>query len=56
VTVHADGFAEVKDELWKRGVLPDFRRPDGIRLGVSPLSTRFAEVALAIEEIRDILS
>ncbi|GAB3921860.1 kynureninase [Microlunatus endophyticus] len=55
VTIVGDGFAEVKDELWKRGVLPDFRRPDGIRLGLSPLSTRFAEVALAVEEIADIL-
>ena len=30
--------------LWERGVIPDFRRPDGIRLGLSPLSTSFAEV------------
>jgi len=55
VTITGGGFAEVKDELWKRGVLPDFRRPDGIRLGLSPLSTRFAEVALAVEEIVGIL-
>jgi kynureninase len=56
VTIRAAGFAEVKEELWKRGVLPDFRRPDGIRLGVSPLSTSFTEVAVAIEEISDILT
>ncbi|MBO0812798.1 MAG: aminotransferase class V-fold PLP-dependent enzyme [Microlunatus sp.] len=55
VTITAPGFDAVKDELWKRGVLPDFRRPDAIRLGVSPLSTRFAEVAIAIQEIRDLL-
>ena len=26
------------------GVIPDFRAPDGIRLGLAPLSTSFAEV------------
>ena len=32
------------DELWARGVLPDYREPDGIRIGPAPLSTSFAEV------------
>jgi kynureninase len=55
LTITAPAFDTVKDELWKRGILPDFRRPDGIRLGMSPLSTRFTEVAIAIDEIREIL-
>ena len=25
-------------------MIPDFREPDGIRIGMSPLSTSFAEV------------
>ncbi|QQB63751.1 hypothetical protein I6I18_12250 [Kytococcus sedentarius] len=32
-------------ELWEQGVIPDFREPDGVRLGMSPASTSFAEVA-----------
>ena len=31
--------------LWERGVIPDYRAPDGIRVGLAPLSTSFAEVA-----------
>nr|WP_246314284.1 aminotransferase class V-fold PLP-dependent enzyme [Kineococcus aurantiacus] len=38
-------FREVTRRLWAAGVVPDFRTPDGIRLGLAPLSTRFAEVA-----------
>src|SRR4029453_18103527 len=30
--------------LWALGVIPDFRPPDGLRIGLSPLSTSFAEV------------
>jgi kynureninase len=30
--------------LIRAGVVPDFRPPDGIRLGLSPLSTRFTDV------------
>lgn len=30
--------------------------PDGIRLGLVPLSTTYAEVATAVSEVRDILS
>jgi kynureninase len=30
--------------LIERGVIPDFRRPDVIRFGLSPLSTRFVDV------------
>ena len=33
------------------GVIPDFRAPDSIRLGLSPLTTTFSEVRLAVERI-----
>jgi kynureninase len=32
------------DELISHGVIPDFRRPDGIRIGLAPLTTRFVDV------------
>jgi kynureninase len=44
VTVrHADART-ITAQLIERGVIPDFREPDLIRLGLSPLTTSFAEV------------
>jgi kynureninase len=34
------------------GVLPDFRPPDGIRLGLSPLTTRFTDVWDGLSRLR----
>jgi len=51
ITVDHDGFEAVMPELWRRGIVPDFRRPNGIRLGLSPLSTAFAEVETGVEAI-----
>jgi len=38
------------------GVIPDFRPPNGIRIGLSPLSTSFGEVYRGIDAIRDVLA
>ncbi|MGH3265695.1 MAG: kynureninase, partial [Trebonia sp.] len=51
VIVDHPRFSEVTAALWERGVLPDFRPPDGIRIGLSPLSTSFAELDRGIEAI-----
>lgn len=56
ITIDHPTFREVTATLWTKGVIPDFRNPDGIRLGLSPLSTGFAEVWLGIEAIRQELS
>jgi kynureninase len=56
LTIRRAGFDQVNAELWQRGIIPDYRAPDSIRLGLSPLSTTFAEVAVALTELRDILS
>ena len=48
LSISRPGFEAVTERLWARGVIPDFRRPDGIRLGLSPLSTSFAEVEQAL--------
>ncbi len=52
VTIDHPAFADVVGELWEQGVVPDFRRPHGIRLGLSPLSTSFDEVRLGVEAVR----
>ena len=58
ITLDHDAFSDIMPRLWERGVIPDFRRPNGIRLGLSPLSTSFAEVELGVraiaEELEDV--
>lgn len=36
------------EQLWGEGVIPDFRHPSGVRIGLSPLSTSFPEVERGI--------
>ena len=36
------------------GVVPDFRPPDGIRLGLSPLTTRFTDVWDGLSRLRQL--
>ena len=48
ITLERDGFEEVVPKLWALGVIPDFRRPSGIRIGLSPLSTSFAELEIGM--------
>jgi len=55
ITIDHPRFAELMPVLWERGVIPDFRRPNGIRLGMSPLSTSFAEVELAVRTIGELV-
>ena len=38
-------------ELIAGGVVPDFREPDSIRFGMSPLTTTFTEVARGVEQL-----
>jgi kynureninase len=53
VTLRRNGFRQVTAALWADGVIPDYRDPDGLRIGVSPLSTSFAEVAAGMVALRD---
>ncbi|MEU6539946.1 kynureninase [Streptomyces sp. NPDC047000] len=55
VTLDHPAFRAVTAELWKRGVIPDFRPPQAMRIGLSPLSTSFTEVARGLTEVRDAL-
>jgi kynureninase len=56
ITLDHPRFAELVPRLWARGVIPDFRRPSGLRLGLSPLSTSFAEVEAGIRAIAEELA
>ncbi|HTP19216.1 MAG TPA: aminotransferase class V-fold PLP-dependent enzyme [Solirubrobacteraceae bacterium] len=42
--------------LIERGVIPDFRRPDVIRFGFSPLTTRFVDVWDGMEALRELIA
>jgi kynureninase len=46
---------EVTARLWERDVIPDYRDPGGLRIGLSPLSTSFEEVAVGLAAVRDVL-
>ncbi|MFF3226577.1 kynureninase [Nocardia suismassiliense] len=56
VTIDHPQFKELTARLWQRGVIPDFRPPQGIRIGLSPLSTTYTEVLAGISAIRDELT
>lgn len=55
VTLSHARMREVTAALWERDVIPDFRNPDGLRIGLSPLSTSFAEVERGVEAIAEAL-
>ena len=56
ITLNHPAMREVAAALWQRDVLPDYRDPDGLRLGLSPLSTSFAEVRRGLAAVRDELA
>jgi kynureninase len=51
---HPHGY-EVMQALIAESVIGDFRAPDLIRFGFSPLYTRFEDVWIAVERLRNIL-
>ena len=56
ITLCRNDFREVYRTLWEEGVIPDFRAPDGIRIGLAPLSTSFIDVVVALGAVRDSIS
>lgn len=55
ITVDHPSFREVTAALWDKDVIPDFRAPAGIRIGLSPLSTSFAELHRGMAAVRGLL-
>jgi len=51
---HPQGYA-VMQALIERGVIGDYREPEIMRFGFTPLYTRYADVWEAVEILRDIL-
>jgi kynureninase len=54
VTVERPDARTLCAGLIDRGVVPDFRQPDGIRLGMAPLSTSFDEVRRGLQVLAGI--
>jgi kynureninase len=52
---HPDGYRLCRALIEEAGVVPDFRPPDRIRLGLAPLYTRFVDVWDALDRLRAIL-
>lgn len=52
ITVEHESFRGATAALWQEDVIPDFRAPSGIRVGLSPLSTSFEEVRQGMAAIR----
>ena len=56
VTLHHPAAREVVASLWLRDVIPDYRDPGGLRIGLSPLSTSFQEVRRGLHAVADELA
>jgi kynureninase len=52
---HTEGLRIDLALIAEMNVLPDFRGPDTIRLGMAPLYTTFAELATAVDRLRTIV-
>jgi kynureninase len=52
VAVRRPDAKRLCEELIEAGVVTDFREPDSIRLGLSPLTTSFADVRTATDRLR----
>lgn len=51
---HPEGYA-IMQALIARGVIGDFRAPDILRFGLTPLYLRYADIAHAVDVLEDIL-
>ena len=56
VTVRHPEARSLTDRLIKQGFIPDFRNPDLIRLGLSPLTTSYAEAWDGLDMMRGIIA
>ena len=52
---HPEGLRVNLALIHDQHVLPDFRRPDNIRLGIAPLYNTFADLHTAVERLRAVV-
>lgn len=52
---HAAGYQINQALIEEMNVIPDFREPDNLRLGLSPMTTSFAEVWDGVSRIRQVM-
>ena len=55
ITLRHPRMQEVVARLWERDVIPDYRDPGGLRIGLSPLSTSYDELERGILAVREVL-
>lgn len=53
---HPDGLRIDRALIEEMRVVPDFRYPDNIRLGIAPIYTRFEDIYCAMERMRRVLA
>ena len=51
VTLSHPSMRAVTARLWTEDVIPDYRDPGGLRIGLSPLSTSFAETLTGLRAV-----
>ncbi|GAA1919683.1 aminotransferase class V-fold PLP-dependent enzyme [Microbacterium aoyamense] len=56
VTLSHPTMRAVTARLWADDVIPDYRDPDGLRIGLSPLSTSFIEVLDGLRAVADAIN
>jgi len=56
VSIRHPRAQELTAALIERGVIPDYRAPDSIRIGLSPLTTSFEEVHRGLSELRRLVA
>ncbi|HYI50410.1 MAG TPA: aminotransferase class V-fold PLP-dependent enzyme [Microbacterium sp.] len=52
ITLQHPSMRAVTARLWARDVIPDYRDPGGLRIGLSPLSTSFTETVRGMNAVR----
>lgn len=55
ITLDHPAFRNMTAALWEQDIIPDFRAPHGIRIGLSPLSTSFGELFRGMAAVRELL-
>jgi kynureninase len=55
VTLSHPRMREVNAQLWKEDIIPDYRDPGGLRIGLSPLSTSFTETHEGLKRIKAVI-